>query len=281
MSAHRQLESIHRALHFAGLLVPRIQRETWRAEWAGELSYAYRESPQAAQELASGLFADAIAVRRIAIERRIEAIDWRAPDLCIRVLIVCLTALLIITIAQPHIRHIVLSRWGGATFASFVILAVFSVPATVATSRYGACEAYHGDAATAYQRIIRWRFLATKFVLVVFCGYLLAVQVTLPAISMMGSMANWLMIACGILFNVIGMSWVFTDQRQRCPTCMRLLRSPARMGQPSWSLLDSNATEEMCDRGHGLLHQPEWQTSWFENARWLQLDRTWRELFRP
>jgi hypothetical protein len=53
------------------------------------------------------------------------------------------------------------------------------------------------------------------------------------------------------------------------------------MGVPSWSLLDENATEEICDRGHGLLHQPEWQTSWFENARWLQLDRTWRELFRP
>ena len=53
------------------------------------------------------------------------------------------------------------------------------------------------------------------------------------------------------------------------------------MGPPSWSLLDSNATEEICDRGHGLLHQPDWQTSWFENARWLQLDRTWRELFRP
>ena len=281
MSAYRDLQHLHRALYLAGLIVPRGQREPWRAEWVGELSHAYRDDPSSAAALARGLFPDAASVRRIAIERRIGAIDWRAPDLCVRVLTICLTALLIITVVQPHVRHLILSRWGGATFASFVILAVFSVPATVATSRYGACEAYHGDAATAYQRITRWRFLATKFVLVVLCGYLLAVQVTLPAIAMMGAMANWLIIACGIVFNVIGMSWVFTDQRQRCPSCMRLLRSPARMGQPSWSLLDSNATEEMCDRGHGLLHQPEWQTSWFENARWLQLDRTWRELFRP
>ncbi len=281
MRAHRQLESIHRALHFAGLLVPRIQRETWHAEWAGELSYTYRESPQAAQELAGGLFADAIAVRRIATERRIQAIDWRAPVLCLRTLACVFAALFLSDMAQPHLRHLVFSRWGHGAFACFIVLALFALPSTIVTSRFGAYESFRGDAATLTQRWARWRFLCSKLVLAVLSCYLLAVQVTYPFKALLGTQADWLLMACGLIFNVIAVNWALTDQLQRCPTCMRSLRSPARMGLPSWSLLDSNATEEICDRGHGLLHQPEWQTSWFENARWLQLDRTWRELFRP
>ena len=189
--------------------------------------------------------------------------------------------LLAVTMAQSQLRHLVFSKWGHGAFACFVVLALFSWPSTVVTSRYSAYEAYSGDAATMVQRWARWRFLAAKLIVSVLSCYLLAVQVTQPFQHRLGAQADWLLMACGLVFNVIAVSWGFTDQLQRCPSCMRSLRGSARMGPPSWSLLDSNATEEMCDRGHGLLHQPEWQTSWFENARWLQLDSTWRELFRP
>ena len=150
------------------------------------------------------------------------------------------------------------------------MLALFCVPSTVVTSRYGAYDAFQGEAATLAQRFPRWRFLGSKLVLVVLSAYLLAIQVTQPFQHVLRSQADWLLVACGLLFNVVAVNWALTDQRERCPTCMRLLRHPARMGPPSWSLLGSCATEEMCDRGHGLLHQPEWQTSWFENAHWLQ-----------
>ncbi len=281
MTPHKRLHTLHRTLHRASLIVPIARREAWQAEWIAELSYVYAEDPAAASTLAQGLFRDAVTMRRLHLQHRCEAVDWRAPDLCVRVLGCGFVLLLAVTMAQSQLRHLVFSKWGHGAFACFVVLALFSLPSTVVTSRYSAYEAYSGDAATMVQRWARWRFLAAKLIVSVLSCYLLAVQVTQPFQHRLGAQADWLLMACGLVFNVIAVSWVFTDQLQRCPSCMRSLRGPARMGPPSWSLLDSNATEEMCDRGHGLLHQPEWQTSWFENARWLQLDSTWRELFRP
>ena len=281
MTPHERLRSLHRTLHLASLIVPQANREAWLAEWVGELSYAFAEDPVVASTLARGLIRDAITMRTLCLQHRYKAIDWRAPDLCVQVLGCGFTLLLFASMAQAQLRHLVFSRWGHGAFACFVVLAVLSLPSTVVTSRYGAYEPFSGDAATMVQRWVRWRFLAVKLVLSILFCYLLAIHVTQSFQHLLGTQADWLLVACGLVFNVIAVSWAFTDQRQRCPTCMRSLRGPARMGPPSWSLLDSNATEEMCDRGHGLLHQPGWQTNWFENARWLQLDSTWRELFRP
>ena len=281
MTPHGQLRSLHRHLRIAAAIVPRVKREAWKAEWVAELSCVYAQDADAASRLVQGLFPDAIMMRRLHLRQAWAAIDWRSPDVCLRVLGSTFALLFAISMAQRDVRNLVFSRWGHGAFACFVVLALFSLPSTVVTSRYGACDAYRGDAATMGQRWGRWRFLSFKLVLAVLSCYLLAVHVTRAFQHLLGAQADWLLMACGLLFNVVAASWALTDQRQRCPTCMRSLRSPARMGPPSWSLLDSNATEEICDRGHGLLHQPDWQTSWFENARWLQLDRTWRELFRP
>ena len=281
MKPHERLRSIHRTLNLASIIVPKTRRDAWLSEWVAELSYVYAERPAAASALAQGLFRDAITIQRLHLQTWYDTIDWRAQDLCIKLLGSAFALLLAATLAQAHVRHLVFSKWGHGALACFAVLAVLSLPSTVVTSRYGAYEAYSGDAATMIQRWARWRFLAAKLILSVLSCYLLAVQVTQVFQHLLGAQADWLLMACGLLFNVVAVSWAFADQLQRCPTCMRSLRGPARMGPPSWSLLASNATEEMCDRGHGLLHQPEWQTSWCENARWLQLDSTWRELFRP
>jgi hypothetical protein len=281
MKPHQQLLHLHRTMRIAGTLVPAAKREAWREEWVAELTYLLGESPQAAQQCANGLFADAFAMRQISVINRWRAIDWRSPELCMRSLFGIFALLSAVGMAQPQLRHVVFSRWGAVTSAVFLMLAVFTVPSTVVVSRYGACDAYEGDAASTRQRAARWAFLASKLVLVVLCSYLLAVELTHPLYKVADWLADFFLITSGMLFNVISIGWAFNDQRERCPTCMRLLHSPARMGQPSWSLLDSNATEEMCDQGHGLLHQPQWQTSWYNNSRWLQLDRTWRGLFRP
>jgi hypothetical protein len=281
MSADRDLRQLHRALRIASAIVPRAQRAEWQNEWIAELTFLYRADREAAMRCAEGLLRDALEMRRLAVVNWYRALDSRDPQLCLRILVATFALLLTISMAQPAVRLLVFSKWGHGAFACFIALAFFSLPSTMVTSRYSAFEPYGGEAATLAQRAGRWRFLCSKLVLVVLSAYLLAVLVTRPFQPSLGSQADWLLVACGLLFNVIAVNWVLTDQRERCPTCMRLLRNPARMGPPSWSLLGSCATEEMCDRGHGLLHQPEWQTSWFENARWLQLDRTWREFFRP
>ena len=281
MKPHQQMLRLHRALRVAAMLVPVNKRQQWREEWVGELTYLLCESPHAVQQHANGLMADALAMRRISVVNRWRAIDWRSPEICLRVLFSIFALLCATGISQPTLRHLIFSRWGAATSAVFFTLAVFTVPSTVVISRFSACDAYVGEAASNRQRVARWTFLGAKLVLVVLSSYLLAVEWTHPLHRVVGVFANFLLVTSGMLFNVIAIGWAFNDQRERCPTCMRLLRSPARMGPPSWSFLDSNATEEMCDQGHGLLHQPQWQTSWFSNARWLQLDRTWRGLFRP
>lgn len=281
MTPHRQLYSLHRQLSRAAAVVPRNRREAWQEEWVAELSHAYAADPESAAQLAQGLLPDAIAMRRIHLKTRIQDIDWRCPELCLRILFGIFLVLLTGGVARPHLRHAMFSSWGLITFTSFALLAILTIPSTVVVSRFSACDAYEGEAASMRKRAGRWYFLGAKLLLIVFSVYLFAVQLVLPLCRLIGSKPDALLIVCGLVFNVIAISWAFNDQRARCPTCMRLLRSPARMGVPSWSLLQSNSTEEMCDRGHGLLHQPEWQTSWFENSRWLQLDRTWRELFRP
>jgi hypothetical protein len=280
MRPHERLRTLHSTMRFAGMLVPAGKREAWREEWIAELSFLLQEQPESAQACAQGMFADALAMRRLSLVNFWRAVDWRCPELCLRILFGLFAVLFVTAVVQPHVRHSMFSSWGLITFACFVTLAILTVPSTVVVSRFGACDAYKGEAASMRQRAGRWYFLGAKLVLLVLSVYLLAVQLTLPLFRFIGLQANPLLILCGLVFNVVAIGWAFNDQRQRCPTCMRSLRSPARMGVPSWSLLDSNATEEMCDQGHGLLHQPEWQTSWFENARWLQLDRSWGELFR-
>ena len=74
--------------------------------------------------------------------------------------------------------------------------------------------------------------------------------------------------------------WLLEDQRQRCPHCLRKLTSPARVGERSRSFLGFSGMEFVCAEGHGLLHVPDYPTSWFASQRWLTLDSSWRVLFQ-
>jgi hypothetical protein len=73
--------------------------------------------------------------------------------------------------------------------------------------------------------------------------------------------------------------WAISDQRQRCPHCLRKLSSPARVGDRSHTFLSFSGTELFCTEGHGLLHVPDYPTSWFRTQRWLPLDASWHGLF--
>ena len=70
--------------------------------------------------------------------------------------------------------------------------------------------------------------------------------------------------------------WSFTDQRNRCPVCLRRLAMPVAVG--SWaSVLDPPATELLCSEGHGALCRAE--TGISEPDRWVELDSSWRAMF--
>lgn len=73
------------------------------------------------------------------------------------------------------------------------------------------------------------------------------------------------------------MLWAVTDQRQRCPVCLRRLVGPVAVG--SWaSLFDPAATELLCENGHGALALADAETN--AQDRWTRLDESWQTLFR-
>lgn len=74
------------------------------------------------------------------------------------------------------------------------------------------------------------------------------------------------------------MVWDFSDQRLRCPVCLRRLAMPVALG--SWaSTFDPPATEFLCDAGHGSLCVSEISAG--EPDRWVNLDDSWRASAGP
>jgi hypothetical protein len=93
----------------------------------------------------------------------------------------------------------------------------------------------------------RWTFLAAKIILI-------------PPIVLLGSIDVFSLIAVTlqahamIVGSVVGFRRVLVDQRRRCPVCLRLLTHATPIGEPSRTLLELYGTEQVCTRGHGLLH---------------------------
>ena len=126
-----------------------------------------------------------------------------------------------------------------------------------------------------------WLFLSLK---------ILAVMILVPLVWLEGAAALWRQIPHetlrawiagigttiaflgGFGVSVIG---VFSDQRHRCPVCLRRLARPVTFG--SWaSVIDPVTTEFVCDEGHGSLSLAESEIG--SGDRWVALDSSWRGL---
>lgn len=173
-----------------------------------------------------------------------------------------------VTVADHFLRTIVV-------FLFTAILALLALPATTSLrlGEYGSAYAGHHSG----KRMRRWLFLGAKFSLALALIFFITLDLDCLLTRMHGGAAGLFSFpACLAAFR-----WILRDQRQRCPVCLRLLRNPARVGQPSRVFLAWNGTEMMCADGHGLLHVPELPTSWFSTQRWLSLDSSWNGLFHP
>lgn len=125
-----------------------------------------------------------------------------------------------------------------------------------------------------------WIFLGAKIALLLpmlYCGPLPIAHAfgTGPRDSRYDLQAIATVCAC-----LLAVFWIVDDQRRRCPRCLRVLTNPARVGERSRSFLSFSGMEYICSEGHGLLHVPDFPTSWFASQRWLALDSSWRILFQ-
>jgi hypothetical protein len=128
-------------------------------------------------------------------------------------------------------------------------------------------------------RLRRWGFLACKIALVLPTVYFASLDLAHMRTSVDLLTSQYIQLASSFSICLFGLRWVLRDQRQRCPMCLRRLTHPARVGEPSRNFLAWNGIELICVAGHGLLHIPEIQTSWFDTQRWLYLDPSWDVLF--
>jgi hypothetical protein len=112
-----------------------------------------------------------------------------------------------------------------------------------------------------------WAFLLAKAALIVptvYCCALLGFSVHLP-VALIFQIAVFPGSVCAF-------HWAVTDQRRRCPVCMRFLSSPVLLGKASQTFLGWYGTEWMCAHGHGLLRVPELATSCFGSQQWVNLE---------
>lgn len=129
------------------------------------------------------------------------------------------------------------------------------------------------------KRLRRWGFLACKIGLLLPIVYFVPLDLAHLRANINPFSSEYIQLAASFSICLFGLRWVLRDQRQRCPVCLKRLTNPARVGQPSRNFLAWSGTELICVAGHGLLHIPEIQTSWFNTQRWLYLDPSWDVLF--
>jgi hypothetical protein len=124
-------------------------------------------------------------------------------------------------------------------------------------------------------RLRRWIFLGAKIglVLAILCS-------AMPGLKYLGDHGLGGLAVYVLLWSCIfAFRWILTDQRRRCPVCLKVLGNPAHVGQASRIFLGWNGTEFMCGKGHGLLHVPDTPTSWYSTQRWMYLDHSWSGFF--
>jgi len=163
------------------------------------------------------------------------------------------------------------------TFQFALILALLALPAVTSVT-LGESN-YSSHRPSRKRTMIRWSFLAAKFLLVAGIGYFAALDLAWWNSSNYSAFAEFAQVAWSFSICLFGFRWALSDQRQRCPVCLRRVTHPAQVGLASRTFLGWNGTEMMCMGGHTLLHVPSLPTSWFSGQRWLYLDTSWEFLF--
>ena len=157
-------------------------------------------------------------------------------------------------------------RWAISLFA--ILLALLSLPALTSIRK--------GEYAAGYQapsrksRLSRWAFLLAKIAMLIPIVYFTSIDIAYSCVSLFSPVSGYLHFACSFAICLSGIDWIFRDQRQRCPICLRRVTHPAKVGQPSMIF------ELICASGHTLLYLPDLPSALFSAQRWLYLDASWR-----
>ncbi len=163
------------------------------------------------------------------------------------------------------------------TFLWAVLIALLSLPALspVTSKEYVTPRVTY----VLKDAIRRFLFRGARVAFVLVIAYQASLAVAYGITWRYPEASIYLHLGTSFLITLAGVQWCLRDQSRRCPVCLNPLRHPARVGEPSRNFLGWNGIELVCTDGHGLLHVPEIETSWFAEPRWLMLDPSWKALF--
>jgi hypothetical protein len=159
-------------------------------------------------------------------------------------------------------------RWAISLFA--VLFAFLASPVITLISRGE--YSLGAQKLSPKRRLWRWVFLSAKIALLMSIVYFASLDFAYACMSSFSTSSGYIHFACSFSICFFGLGWVFQDQQQRCPVCLRRVTNPASVGQPS------EIFELICMGGHTLLHVPEIPNNRFSAQRGLYLDASWQFL---
>ncbi len=264
---------LHLAILWAGTRIVREpDRAEWRAEWQTELWYAMREGgDRRLTSFCLGSLRDALSKRRNAgICRRYGSVlmladrhafpdppaiecphPLESPFRCLALLGLLALAAMGANLFAPEAP-----MSAGELLVGLLPFCMIFWPVVALTS---------GPALGEYPGHRNWLRRVCFYIAKI---TLLLLIVSFGASALAGCALRIDIAALGLF---MGIRWATMDQRGRCPTCLRLLDKPVRMGSGSRILLEWNGTELLCLRGHGVMHVPENPAIWFRKPRWSSL----------
>ncbi len=245
-------------------IVPAVDRAEWARFWKAEL-WCHRRATrgQTSTELHSGFIRDALWLRM----EGCRCVLRGTAMLCLLALALACTLALLLALCSIGNWHEVTAQlalnYGRFLFASPLVLLVTFLTASRRAVDADAASKYFAASQTGLLRI---SFFAGKVVLLFLLAYLVGAALCAPVASLFPNTAEFLQVLLYVVLSVFALRWSFEDQEQRCKSCLRLLKAPARVGRPSHNLLEWSGTALVCVRGHAVLSVPELETSWHQTS---------------
>jgi hypothetical protein len=275
---------VYLAILSAGARIVRDrERAEWLAEWQTELWYAMREGDR------GRLMSFCLGSLRDALWKRKNSGAWRdrsmlaiangpgfpdppaiecahlleSPFRCLALLGALAAASMLLSLGTPKLPLSLrlpdspaFPIYGGRLFLALLPFCAVFWPVVALTG-----DRVSGEYPRHRNWLRRWCFFVVKtmllFVIVAFSASFLVRSGVVLNVAMAG--------------DFFAIRWSIMDQRRRCPTCLRILDKPVRMGSRSRILLEWSGTELLCLRGHGVMHVPESPAIWFSKQRWMSL----------
>lgn len=251
-------------------IVPESERAEWQAEWQTELWYAMREGDGSrAASFCLGSLRDALWKRThpALLPRSVLALDARPafpdppPIDCPHLLespFHCLALLAVLAILATSVGYSAPGEpfSGNKLLINMLPITALFWPVVALTS---------GATPGEYPRHRNWLGRG--------CFHLAKLALLLPITAFGASALTASPVRLHIAFAglFLALRWTIADQRRRCPTCLRILDKPVRMGSGSRILLEWNGAELLCLRGHGVMQVPASAAIWFRKQRWMSL----------